>query len=278
MRPDAPTAGHPPGALRRAARALLPFGLRTALRRWPAALAHALAPPPPRAGDRAPFPHVQCARETPLRRAGTPYEAALQRGKEQNVRRAAALVDGAVVGPGETFSWHRYVGPPIAARGFVPGPELHGGRLHAGLGGGACQVANLVYWLALHAGMETVERHRHELDLFPDHDRTAPFGSGATVYYPHRDLRFRNPGPHGLLLALEVHDGVLRGSARLTGDPGVRWELVEREPRFTREDGAVFRSNRLVRRRLDGAGGAVEEPIAVNRARVLYPVAGVPEV
>ncbi|HEX9399348.1 MAG TPA: VanW family protein [Anaeromyxobacter sp.] len=264
-----------PGALRRGARRLLPFGLRTALRRLPAALAHAVAPDPTKTADRAPFAHVQCRRETPLVREATPYAAALQAGKETNVRRAAALVDGALVGPGASFSWHRHVGPPSAARGFAPGPEIHEGRLVAGLGGGACQVSNLVYWLALHAGMEIVERHRHDLDLFPDHDRTAPFGCGATVYFPTRDLRFRNPGPEPLLLELCVEDGALRGAARFQHDPGVRFEVIERDHRFFREGDAVVRANRLVRRRLGPYGEVAEEPVAENRARVLYDVPGV---
>jgi vancomycin resistance protein VanW len=262
-------------ALRQGVRRAVPFGVRTALRRLPAALAHAVAPAPPRATDRGAFAHVQCRRETPLARAGAPYGAELQRGKEANVRRAASLVDGALVAAGQVFSWHRHVGPPLALRGFGPGPEIHDGRLVAGVGGGACQVSNLVYWLALHAGMEIVERHRHDLDLFPDHDRTAPFGCGATVYFPTRDLRFRNPGPAPLLLELAVEAGVLCGAARFPRDPEVRFEVVERDARIAREGAAVFRSNRLVRRRLGPYGEIDEDLVAENRARVLYDVPGV---
>lgn len=262
-------------ALRRAARAVLPFAVRAALRAAPAALAHALRPAPGApAVDRDAFDHVQCARATPLARAGAPYPPALQAGKERNVRRAAALVDGAVVGPGEVFSWHARVGPPLRMRGFAPGPEIHDGRLVAGVGGGACQVANLVFWLALHAGMELVERHRHDLDLFPDHDRTAPFGCGATVFFPARDLRFRNPGSAPVLLELRVAGGSLAGAARVTAPPAARWEVIERDHRFVREGDAVFRENRLLRRRV-GAGEGAEELVAANRARVLYAVEGV---
>lgn len=268
-------ADHPLGALRGLARSALPFGVRTALRRWPSVLVHTLTAAAPRVDDRGPYRHLQCRRETPLRRHGTPYSRALQAGKEINVARAAALVDGAIVHPAAVFSWHRCVGPPLALRGFAPGPEVHEGVLGAGVGGGACQVANLVYWLALNAGMEILERHRHDLDLFPDHDRTAPFGSGATVYFPTRDLRFRNPGDQPLLLELTVAEGMLSGAARFPRDPGCRWVLLERDHRFFREGEAVVRANRIVRQRIGPGGEMHEELVAENRARVLYPVPGV---
>src|SRR5512140_1624551 len=140
------------GAARALARRLLPLGIRVAIRRAPAALTHALRPEPPRAVDRAAFTHLQCRRSTPLRRPGSPYGEAMQLGKERNVALVAGLVDGAVVAPGSEFSWHRYVGPPVRGRGFATGPEIRAGKLQEGIGGGACQVANLVYWLALHAG------------------------------------------------------------------------------------------------------------------------------
>jgi vancomycin resistance protein VanW len=253
---------------------LLPLGVRVALRRAPHVFLHSLRPAPARAGrNRASHPHVQCAHASPLARPGAPYPAAQQRAKEQNVARAVSLLDGAILLPGESFSFHRHVGPPLRLRGFADGPELHQGALSTGVGGGVCQVANLLYWLAAHAGLTITERHRHELDLFPDHDRTAPFGCGATVFYPLKDLRFRNPHPVPVLLELAIDGGMLAGCVRLPADPGVRWDVAERGHRFVQRGADVWRENRLLRRRLDPTGIVLgEEPLSENRARVLYPV------
>lgn len=260
--------------LRAFLRLALPFEVRLALRRMPAVAADLLRPRPERAGSaqRLTFAHVQARRATPLRRATIHYREELQAAKERNVRRAAELLDGVLVPPGGAFSWHRTIGPPLRLRGFLPGPELHGGQLTAGSGGGLCQAANLVYWLAVHAGMEIVERHRHELDLFPDDHRSAPFGCGATVFFPARDLQFRNPLALPLLLAFRVEDGHLHGEARFPQDPGFTCEVVEARHRFVRRPDGVWRENMLlVRRRL--ASGAVSElPLSENRARVTYPV------
>ncbi|MFL5354884.1 VanW family protein [Archangium sp.] len=258
--------------LRALARQLLPFSMRVGLRRLPAVTKALLRPPPaPKRGDAARFPHTHCERASPLRRETTIYEDALQRAKEHNVRLGASRIHGCILAPGETFSWHAVVGPPIRLRGFRPGPELHEGRLSNGPGGGLCQVANLLYWLAVHAGLEVLERHRHDLDLFPDHERTAPFGCGATVFFPTRDLRIRNPHPWPVMLEVHVDAEHVRGAVRMPEDPGFRCEVLEVAHRFVRRDGTIWRENQLVRR--THAGGAFrDEPLSENHARVAYVV------
>lgn len=249
----------------------MPFGLRVGVRRLPRVARDLVRRRSPRLDDPSVFGHTQAHRATPLRRQSTAYAPDVQRAKERNVQRAAELLDGLVLWPGEELSWHREVGPPLRARGFVPGPELHEDQLELGTGGGLCQAANLVFWLGVHAGLEVVERHRHGLDLFPDDARTAPFGSGATVFYPHRDLRLRNPHPWPVLLHLRVEGGQLVGEVRTRRDVGRRWELVERDHRFVEEAGVTWRENTLVRRVYDGPLLAGEEVLLHNRARVAYP-------
>jgi vancomycin resistance protein VanW len=264
-----------PAPWRRAARTLLPLDLRLAVRRLPATLVHLARRPPGRvlsAAGLARFPHLQAERASPLLRSGAPYPARLLAGKAHNVARAASLLDGTVIGPGQTFSWHRAVGPPLRWRGFVPGPELRGEAIVAGVGGGACQVANLVLWLGLHSGLDLAERHRHDLDLFPDHERTAPFGSGCSVFFPARDLKLHNPGSLPVLLTLRVEGGWLHGAARRPVDTGVRYALVERDHRFVREGLQVLRQNRLYRVASRPGAADVELLLAENCARVCYPV------
>ncbi|MFJ8513275.1 VanW family protein [Lysinibacillus xylanilyticus] len=51
-------------------------------------------------------------------------------------------------------------------------------KVKTGVGGGICQLANLLYWMALHTPLIVTERHHHSFDPFPDSGRTLPFGSG----------------------------------------------------------------------------------------------------
>ena len=254
--------------LRRLVRKVVPVPVRVALLQWPSMLALLKLE---RLGvDGVSREHVVTTRSTPLRRERLTYDESLQRAKEQNVARAVELLDGLTLSPGALFSWHRQGGPPLRVRGFAPGPELHDERLESGDGGGLCQVANLLFYLAVHAGLELVERHRHALDLFPDDSRTVPFGCGATVFFPRKDLRFRNMSGVGLTLRLFLREGALHGELRAERALPFRCELVEREHRFEQRDGGVFRHNRLFRRWHHDDGATRDEWLADHDARVAY--------
>lgn len=221
--------------------------------------------------ERQAFRYSLASRCSPLERKHGTVDPILQTGKERNVSLAAALIDGTVIEPGKTLSYHHLVGRPSRWRGFRPGLELHDEQMSAGLGGGCCMVSNLLYLLALESGMEIVERHRHALDLFPDHDRTVPFGCGATVYYNFADLRFRNPLPHPLMIAIKIEDRKLMGAILSAAPTELRVEMYEVDHRFEKSSEGWIRENRIRRRYklLDGTLVRDEE-VAHNRARVMY--------
>jgi vancomycin resistance protein VanW len=262
------------------ARRLIPFPVRLELlrlKRWPAWLVEtptiARTRLPPAERDR--FQHLLARHESPLERTPGVVDPVLQRGKERNVALAAGLLDGLVVKPHEIFSYHRTVGRPTRLRGFRPGLELQNDRPSRGVGGGCCQVSNTLYLLALRGGMKVVERHRHGLDLFPDHQRTVPFGCGATIFYNYADLRFENPLPQPALLRFRIEGRALVGELLTVDDPGWTVEVYEVDHRFFREGETRMRENR-VRRRFCLADGSVllDQEVAHNRGRVMYDAPG----
>ena len=208
---------------------------------------------------------------SPLERTPGEVVSRLQQGKEQNVGLAADCLDGLLLTPNQVFSYHHAVGRPSRLRGFRLGLELHQGEPAQGIGGGCCQVSNTLYILALRAGMKIVERHRHGLDLFPDNQRTVPFGCGATVFYNYADLRFENPLPQPVLLRMRIDQRSLVGELWTTEDPGWTSEVYEVDHRFFREGDTWMRENRI-RRRFVRADGSVllDQEIAHNCGRVLY--------
>jgi vancomycin resistance protein VanW len=261
--------------LRSLLRALLPFGARVEIRRLsnlPKRLCEArtLARSPIAPEQCDSFRHLLAEHRSALRRSARVDEK-LQQGKERNVTLAASLIDRISIDPCQVFSYHHAVGRPSRLRGFRRGLELHGGRMDAGVGGGCCQVSNMLYWIALLSGMKITERHRHALDLFPDHQRTVPFGCGATVFYNYADLRFENPYPLPVLLRMQIQDGHLHGRLYARVDPGIRVEVREEGHRFFRNNGHWMRENRIHRRFLLGDGTVLlDQQVAVNRGRVLY--------
>jgi vancomycin resistance protein YoaR len=148
------------------------------------------AVPPPRVRDPEPEPpraDEQVSSFTTRFTAGEP--------RVVNIGRAAALLDGTVLGPGQTFSMNAALGERTVDRGFVPAPMIFGGRLVDSVGGGISQVATAVYNAAFFAGLEDVEHEPHSFYI----DRY-PIGREATVVWGALDLRFKNDTPHGILI------------------------------------------------------------------------------
>lgn len=56
------------------------------------------------------------------------------------------------------------------------------------------------------------EQFRHSYDVFPDSNRTQPFGSGATCVYNYRDLMIRNNILRPFQLRVAVMGNNLQGS------------------------------------------------------------------
>ena len=82
---------------------------------------------------------------TDLLATGTSDFSGSDPGRTINVRRAAALIDGTLVGPGEAFSFNQALGSITAVGGFVPAGATEGGIPGTSVGGGVCQVSTTLF-------------------------------------------------------------------------------------------------------------------------------------
>ena len=152
-----------------------------------------------------------------LLRELSPDEMALQHSKVVNLRLASARTDGVVIRPGETFSFNKVVGNCTRRKGYVVGMRLSNGDATAGVGGGICQLANLLHWMFLHSPLTVVERSEHSFDPFPDKNRVLPWGVGCSIVYNYVDLVVRNDTGTTFQLRTWVGAKHLRGSCAPTG-------------------------------------------------------------
>ena len=194
------------------------------------------------------LPSCWFSHETPLYRHLRGEDMALQENKVVNLRLAAAKLNGLLIRPGETFSYWKMIGKPTRKKGYQDGMVLFLGRIGTDVGGGLCQLSNLIFWMTLHTPLTVVERYRHSHDVFPDANRTQPFGSGATCAYPHRDLMIRNDTDAVFQLRVWVDETHLHGEWRSMSPPQVRYTIVERNPRMDQAAwGGYVRHNELYR-------------------------------
>ncbi|MEE3717529.1 VanW family protein [Tumidithrix elongata RA019] len=197
----------------------------------------------------------------------------LQYNKVTNLRLAIAQIDGLVIQPGEVFSFWYLVGNPTQNRGFKLGMTLENGKVSTGYGGGLCQLSNLIYWMTLHSPLTIKERWRHSYDVFPDLNRTLPFGSGATVSYNYIDLQIENKTTHPYQLCLWLTDEHLCGEIRSNTESLCKYEILEKNHLITGPiAGRYMRQNQLVRERRDLNTNQLlsEELVAENYALMMY--------
>ena len=116
-----------------------------------------------------------------------------------NIGRAAEIIDGTLLKPGETFSLNDTVGERTEANGFTKGYVISDGILIQDLGGGVSQMATTTFNAMFFAGLEDVEHKPHSFYI----DRY-PVGREATVAWGAVDLRFRNDTPYGVLIDADV--------------------------------------------------------------------------
>jgi vancomycin resistance protein YoaR len=112
-----------------------------------------------------------------------------------NIGRAAELINGTLLKPGETFSLNGVVGERTRANGFTEGFIIKGGRFRKELGGGVSQSATTTYNAMFFAGLKDIQHQPHGLYI----DRYPP-GREATVAWPSLDLKFQNDTKYGVLV------------------------------------------------------------------------------
>lgn len=218
------------------------------------------------------MPFLQFAHSSPLIRRLKDVDMQLQYNKIFNLRLAVAKLDGFVLRPGETLSYWKAIGKPTRRKGYREGMVLFCGSFGKGVGGGLCQLSNLIYWMTLHTGLTVTERYRHSYDVFPDEHRTQPFGSGATCVYNYRDLMIRNDTARPFQLCLKVGHDLLEGEWRSTAPPLYRYEVYEKNHFINREYwGGYSRNNILYRKKFRPDGSlADDEYLTENHALMTY--------
>jgi len=115
--------------------------------------------------------------------------------RRDNVQRAAELINGTLIGPGETFDFNTVVGQRTADNGFKTAPVIIGGKLEDSLGGGICQVSTTLYNAVFFGGLDVTARANHS--LYISH---YPKGRDATVSWGGPEFQFRNDTDSWILI------------------------------------------------------------------------------
>lgn len=225
------------------------------------------------------LPQMVMAHRSTLLRKLEGVDMTLQENKVRNLALAARGLDGLILEPGQTLSFWRRVGKPSAKRGFLPGLTIRSGKPGRDVGGGLCQMANLLHWLTLHSPLTVTELHHHTDALFPDSGRRVPFGTGTSVFYNNVDYRVKNETADTFQFRVWLEPEDLCGELRCDRRLPTRLRIRERDHHYRREaDGLWYRCSEIWRVEQDRDTGEQlgEELVFTNHSRVMFDPALIP--
>ncbi len=219
------------------------------------------------------YSYIIYKHKTPLLRKLQGVDMQLQYNKVKNLEIAAKKLNGVVIKSGETFSYWKLIGKPTYRKGYLDGLVLNpDGTFKSGVGGGLCQLSNLIYWMTIHTPLIIKERYRHGHDIFPDINRKQPFGSGATCVYNYLDLQIYNATDSEYQLAVSLNDTHLFGEWRSNEIINYRYEVYEKEHYISSTYwGGYIRNNTIYRRKFNELNEIIsDEFLTRNSAIMMY--------
>ena len=85
--------------------------------------------------------------------------------RTNNVRLAAASINGTILNPGNEFSYNTVVGERTTDRGYQSAGAYSGNEIIDEVGGGVCQPSSTLYMAVLRADLEVTQRVNHSFTV-----------------------------------------------------------------------------------------------------------------
>ena len=137
----------------------------------------------------------------------TSYQASSSN-RATNMQIACKAINGTILLPGDVFDFNKVVGERTAAKGYKPAPSYSGAETILTYGGGVCQPSSTIYYCALLADMEIVDRACHTYVA-----AYLPYGMDATVNWGTLTFKFRNSSDYPIRIDASADS---KGNVKIT--------------------------------------------------------------
>lgn len=164
------------------------------------------------------------------------------------------------------------VGNTTKRKGYQEGRVIFNEEVVPGIGGGLCNLANLLHLLIVHSPMEITEFHAHSDALDPDKGERKPFANGTSVQYNNQDYRFKNNTDQVMQLRTWVDNEILFGELRSESQFPFTFQIIEEDHHFKKEGDHYYRNSMIYREKLDRKTEEIlgKELILKNHSMVMY--------
>lgn len=117
----------------------------------------------------------------------TNYSLVSTPSRAKNVENGTRKINGAILYPGDEFSFYEFVVPFTKENGYELDGSYENGEVVQTYGGGICQVVTTLYNAALRAELEITQRFNHSMIV-----NYVPPGGDAAIAGTYKNLKFKN--------------------------------------------------------------------------------------
>lgn len=194
----------------------------------------------------------------------------LQENKRTNLEIAIQHINNIEIKPNEHFSIWKLVGRPTKQKGYLEGLVLKSGKIDKDIGGGLCQLGNLLFWIFAHSPLTITERYRHGFDVFPDVNRKVPFGAGATLSYNYIDLQIKNETNNSFIIKLWLDKTHLHGELFSKEKITETYRIEERNHQIKQQYWGGYSRHNQIFKIVSTENSETEKLIVENHAIMMY--------
>lgn len=116
--------------------------------------------------------------------------------RTNNMKIAAAALNGTIVRPGAGFSLNGILGERTPAKGYLRAPVIYAGRLENAYGGGVSQVSTTLFNAVFFSGVRIEQHTPHSFYI-----SRYPEGREATLSWPDVDQKWTNDSGFAILIS-----------------------------------------------------------------------------
>ena len=111
--------------------------------------------------------------------------------RDYNIQNAIGKLRLITLKPNQEFSFLESIGDITKETGYKDSLVITKKGFVSQAGGGVCQVSSTIYYAALNAGFDILERYNHSKAI-SYYAQAFDYGLDATIYPGQKDLRFKN--------------------------------------------------------------------------------------
>ncbi|OQB23316.1 MAG: Vancomycin B-type resistance protein VanW [Firmicutes bacterium ADurb.Bin182] len=143
--------------------------------------------------------------------AKSPHNA---KGRVFNINKAAGIIDGYILKPGEEFNMNKVLGPRTEETGWEKAPGIRYGKYEMEYGGGVCQVSSTLFNTVMMADLKITDRRPHSWPL-----TYVPIGRDATISTDGPNFKFVNNTDSTILISASVDNKEKTITMEIYGQP-----------------------------------------------------------